>query len=118
MHRILIISGDAQFVSTCTVLEDRGLTLHTTSDFKTAFHDLLNTPFDMVIINLAEGTEGINLIKRIRATPQLSDLPILVTAEWETGYGSLALSLGATSYEPTPCDATNLVAAMKRLLKP
>ena len=118
MRRILIVSDDAQFVSTCAILENRGTTVETTTDFKTALQDLLNSSYDTAIVNLAEGPEGIDFIARVRATPRLSYLPILVVAEWGTGYGTLALSLGANAYESTPCDASDLVAAVKRLLKP
>ncbi len=117
MHRILIVS-ELKLVWTGKVLRRRGLTVETAADFKTAFHNLRTSAFDAVIINLAGRTDGIDFIKRIRARRQLRDIPILVTAEWGTGYGSLALSLGANAYEPTPCDAANLIAAVKRLLKP
>jgi DNA-binding response OmpR family regulator len=118
MRRILIVSDDSEFVSKCAVLENCGMTVETTTDFKTALQDLLNSSFDTAIINLVEGPEGIDFIARVRATPQLSYLPILVVAEWGTGYGTLALSLGANAYESTPCDTADLVAAVKRLLKP
>src|ERR1043166_251135 len=116
MHRVLIVT-DLKLVWTWKVLGRRGLTVETAEDYKTAFHDLRTSAFDAVIINLAGRTEGIEFIKRIRARRQLTDIPILVTAEWGTGYGSLALSLGANAYEPVPCDAASLVAAVKRLLK-
>lgn len=116
MPQILIVSEHAQFISTCSVLADREFNVKTAADFETAFHELLESTFDALIIDLAKGNESIDFIKRVRATPQLSAIPILVTAEWETGYGTLALSLGADSYEAAPCDAADLLESVKRLL--
>lgn len=116
MPRILIVSGDARFVSTCDTLGGRRFTVETATDFKTAFSGLLNSPFDALIINLAKGTEGIDFIKRVRNNPKLSSIPILVTTKWGTGYATLALSAGADAYEPAAYDAEALMAALKRLL--
>jgi DNA-binding response OmpR family regulator len=116
MSQILIVTEDPQFISTGRVPGPRSLTVVPVPDFETALHELSASTFAALIIDRPKGTEGIAFIKRIRATPQLTTLPILVAAEWGSGYGSLALSCGADAYEPTPCNVSDLLASLKRLL--
>jgi DNA-binding response OmpR family regulator len=115
MPRILIVTKDTHFIATCGALVDRAFKVKFASDFKTALHELLKSTFDVLIVDLNE-TESSHFIKRVRRTPQLGAVPILVTAEWGSGYGSLALSLGADAYEPMPCAPAHLLTSLKRLL--
>jgi DNA-binding response OmpR family regulator len=117
MPRILIVTKDTHFKAACGALVDRKIKVKFASDFKTALHELLKSTFDALIVDLAKEKESTDFIKRVRRTPELSAVPILVAAEWGAGYSTLALSLGANAYEPQPCDAANLLASVKRLLK-
>jgi len=116
MPQILIVSEDTQFISTSSALRDEAFIVKFEADFETAFRELLTSIFDAVIIDLVKAKEGITFIKRIRDTPQFTELPILVAAEWGSGYGTLALSSGADAYEPMPCNVADLLASVTRLL--
>ncbi len=116
MPRILIVTEDEEFISTGKLFASPAFNVTRLSDFETAFHELLESEFEALVVDLATGNKDIDFIKRIRTAPQLKALPILVAAEWGTGYGSLALSLGADACEAKPCDLEDLLASVKRLL--
>jgi len=115
-QRILIASDEAFPAPIRAALEHRGFEVTIAQDFKSGYSQLLQSAFDLAIVDLAEGTDGVDFIKRIRATTQLSKTVILATAEWGTGQATLALSQGADAFEPKPLDAPSLVAAVERLL--
>ena len=116
-QRILIVSDNADFPR--VALEERGFAITIAPDCATAFENLLGEPFDLLIVNLAPGPDGIEFIKRVRATPQLTGILILIMAEWGTGEPTLALSAGADAYEPneaTSIDPSRLITSIERLL--
>lgn len=112
MPRLLIASQNPQRLALPDAISDFEVVFATLED---AFRKILALRFDALVIDLAK-EESIELINQIRATVPVRDLPILVIAEWGKGYATLALSSGADAYEPSPCDATNLIAAVNRLL--
>lgn len=115
-QRILIISDDAQSESMRGGLEERRFTVTTAADYQSADHQLLDARFDVVVIDLVEVAEGVEFIKRLRATTNLTQPLLLVIAEWGQGGSTLALTHGADAYEPTPIDVAQLVDAVERLL--
>ena len=115
-QRILIASDEAFPAPIRAALEHRGFEVTVAQDFKRAYSQLLQSAFDLVFVDVAEGADGVDLIMRVRAAPELSKTVILATAEWGTGQATLALSQGADAFEPKPLDATSLVAAVERML--
>ncbi len=116
-QRILIVSDNADFPS--AAFEQRGFAVASANNCDTAFAKLLEAPFDLLIVDFAPAPGGIEFIKRVRATPQLTGILILVMAEWGTGEPTLALSAGADAYEPnetTSMDASRLITSIERLL--
>ena len=114
-QRILIVSNSAAFPR--AELEQRRFEVTTANDCDTAFERLLGASFDLVVVDFASAGEGIEFIKRVRATPQLTGILILIIAEWGTGGATLALSQGADAYEPKPIDANGLITSIERLLR-
>ena len=116
-QRILIVSDNADFPR--VALEQRGFAVTIANDSDTAFAKLRGTPFDLVIVDFAPAHGGIEFIKRVRATAQLTGILILIVAEWGTGEPTLALSAGADAYEPnetTSIDPGRLITSIERLL--
>ena len=116
-QRILIVSDNADFPS--AALEQRGFAVASANECDMAFAELLGAPFDLLIVDFAPGRGGIEFIKRVRATPQLTGILILVVAEWGTGEPTLALSAGADAYEPnetTSMIPSRLITSIERLL--
>jgi DNA-binding response OmpR family regulator len=73
---------------------------------------------DLLIIEVRAAAQAIDLLKKVRAAPALRKVLTLVTAEWGTGQATLALANGADAFEPAPIDASRLVAAVEKLLRP
>lgn len=116
-QRILIASDKADFPR--AALAQRGFAVTIANDFDMAFAKLLGAPFDLLIVDFAPARGGIEFIKRVRATPQLTGILILVMAEWGTGEPTLALSAGADAYEPSETTSMNpsrLITSIERLL--
>ncbi|SRR6266849_6514505 len=115
--QILIVSGHAEDKFTRIALEQRGFAVTAAHDLESSYGQLGNSAFDLVIIDVARAEKGIELVKRLRATPKLSKTLVLTIADWGTGQATLALSEGADAYEPKPISSERLVAAVERLLR-
>jgi two-component system alkaline phosphatase synthesis response regulator PhoP len=116
-QRILIVSDNADFPR--AALEQRGFAVTIANDCDTALEKLPGTSFDLLIVDFASARDGIELIRRVRATPQLAGILILIMAEWGTGEPTLALSAGADAYEPNEAasiDPSRLITSIERLL--
>jgi DNA-binding response OmpR family regulator len=98
-------------------LEERGFKVIAAEDSDTAFCKLLETPFDLVVVDLVKPEEGVEFVGRVRDTAELRQTFVLTLAEWGTGQATMALAKGADSFEPRPIDATRLVLAVERLLR-
>jgi DNA-binding response OmpR family regulator len=116
-QRILILSNSADFPR--AELEQRQLGVTVAKDCATAFEVLLGSPFDLMVVAFAPAREGIEFIKRVRNTPQLTGILILIVAEWGTGEPTLAMSAGADAFEPgagRSIDPNRLITSIERLL--
>ena len=114
-QRILIVSDNADFPR--AALEQRGFAVTIANDCDSAFEQLPGV--DLLVVDFASAHEGIELIKRVRATPQLTGILILIVAEWGTGEPTLAFTAGADAYEPNEAasiDPSRLITSIERLL--
>lgn len=116
-QRILIVSADAQFDFMRAAVEARGFEVTVAHDQEGAYRRLLESSFDIVVIDLAQAPRDIEFLQRLRVTPKLSKLFVLALGEWGTGQPTLALSQGADAYEPKPVNAERLIAAVERMLR-
>jgi DNA-binding response OmpR family regulator len=114
-QRILFVTDDAQSEAMRGALAARGFAVTPTSDYEDAYRQLLETRFALVVIDLVEPTAGVEFIKRVQGTTNLTQPLLLVLAEWGTGGAMLALSQSADAYEPKPVDAARLVDSVERL---
>ena len=115
--QILIVAEDAsrrEFI--VRALTEHQLEIESAENCDAAFRQLLDGEFAAVVIDLDRSREAIELIKHIRATPELTNTRVLVIAEWGEGLASLAFSQGADAYEPAPLDERRLVTSIERLL--
>lgn len=115
--RILIVSDDAQFEFMRAAVEARGFEVTVAHDHESAQRRLLESPFDLVVIDVAEMSRDIPFIQRLRVTPKLSKIFVLALGEWGTGQPTLALSQGADAYEPKPVTPERLIASVERMLR-
>jgi len=63
------------------------------------------------------GMSGYEVIRRIRGTRRLANLPILVLTASDAGDRAKALALGATEYLTKPFSADVLLLEITRLIK-
>jgi CheY-like chemotaxis protein len=71
---------------------------------------------DLIITDISmPAADGVHVVRRVRDTPAIAHVPILVT----TGYGSATYSLtqGADAFEPKPVDPDSFLATVERLLE-
>ncbi|SRR5258707_805901 len=115
-QRILIVADDAQFELMRGPLAARGSVVTAAPDYDSAYRQLLEGRFDLIVIDLVEAVAGIDFIKRVQGTTNLTQPLLLVIAEWGTGGATLALRQRADAYEPKPVDAARLVDSVERLL--
>ena len=118
-QRILIVSDKAHLNFARAALQQRGFAVTIAKACDTAFENLLRAPFDLVVADFGPARDGIEFIRRVRATPQLTGILILIMAEWGTGEQTLALAAGADAYEPNeakPIDPSRLITSIERLL--
>src|SRR5229473_3984712 len=115
-QRILLISDDAQSEAMRGALEARGFAVTAAPDYESAYRQLLEARFQLVVIDLVAAVDGVEFIKRVRATTNLTQPLLLVIAEWGTGAATLALKQSADAYEPKPVDAARLVDSVERVL--
>jgi DNA-binding response OmpR family regulator len=115
-QRILIVTDDAQSEAMRGALAARGFAVTAAPDYESAYRQLLEARFALVVIDLVEAAAGVEFIKRVRAATNLAQPLLLVIAEWGTGGATLALSQSADAYEPKPVDAARLVDSIERLL--
>jgi DNA-binding response OmpR family regulator len=116
-QRILIVSDDVQFDFMREAVEARGFEVILAHDHESALRRLSESLFDLVVIDLAQASRDIELIQRLRVTPNVSKTFVLALGEWGTGQPTLALSQGADACEPKPVNAERLVASVERLLR-
>jgi DNA-binding response OmpR family regulator len=116
-QRILVLSDEVPSTIARGALEERGFKVIAAEDSDTAFRKLLESPFDLVVVDLVKPEEGVEFVGRVRDTAKLRQTFVLTVAEWGTGQATMALARGADSIEPRPVDATRLVLAVERLLR-
>src|SRR5229473_6285477 len=97
-------------------LEERGFRVTAVPDYERAYRQLIEARFELVVIDFVETVDGVEFVKRVRATPNLTQPLLLVIAEWGTGGAALALKQSADAYEPKPVDAARLVDSVERVL--
>lgn len=72
---------------------------------------------DLIITDVMMPTaDGVQLVRRVRETPELAATPILVTTGYGTGSATFTLTQGADAYEPKPLDPDALRETVRRLL--
>jgi CheY-like chemotaxis protein len=72
---------------------------------------------DLIITDLyMPAADGATLLRHVRDTPGLAETPVIVVTGYGTGGATLALSEGASAYEPKPIQPESLLATVRRLL--
>jgi DNA-binding response OmpR family regulator len=117
-ERILIVSDEKRDASMRESLAQQGFSVAVTDDADEGYKQLIESRFELVVVNLSDPLTGPNLIKRIRTNPELRKVHLLTVAEWGTGQSMVALNEGADGLDPGPINGERLAAAVARLIRP
>ena len=72
---------------------------------------------DLIVTDVwMPGADGVHVVRRVRDTPSLQAVPILVTTAYGTGTATFSLQAGADAFEPKPLNPQNFVSTVERLL--
>jgi CheY-like chemotaxis protein len=98
-------------------LERKGYIVVTAEDGLRGYDAAVSVRPDLIITDVnMPAADGVHLVRRVRDTPDIAEIPIIVTTGYGTGNASLTLSQGATAYEPKPIDPASFLATIERLL--
>ena len=115
-RRILFIGRKLLDESVLGPLGKRGFVVIQDYDDQSALQKLIESRFDLVIVNLVDSTKPVEIIERIRSVANLRSIRVLVLGEWGRGQVLFALSKGADAYEPAPIDGERLATSIARVL--
>jgi CheY-like chemotaxis protein len=98
------------------ILENEGFIVTTASDGEKAIDILREIKPDILVTDLLLPTvSGGDLIRHVRSTAELAQMPIVVISAYSDSYESDALAAGANVVLKKPLDSDLLVSALKEL---
>jgi DNA-binding response OmpR family regulator len=118
MKKILVVEDDdVERELVRMTLERDGYCVFVANDGARGFELASRERPDLIITDVSMPTaDGVYLIRRVRAAPELAATPILVVTGFGTGNASVSLAFGADAYEPKPLNPDSLRESVKWLL--
>jgi CheY-like chemotaxis protein len=118
MKKILVVEdGEVERELMRLALEREGYRVITAEDGARGFELALAERPDLIITDFwMPAADGVQLVRRVRTTPELSSTPIIVTTGYGAGSATLTLAQGADAYAPKPLDPDALRETVRRLL--
>ena len=116
--RVLLIEDEPGLVMTISdLLAEEGLSVESAGDGKTGLTRALETPFDVIILDvMLPGLSGLEVCRQLRQHGR--DVAILmVTAKTQVVDRVVGLKLGADDYLTKPFSLAELMARVKALLR-
>jgi CheY-like chemotaxis protein len=99
------------------ILAAEGLAVITAEDGQQALRLIERTPPDLIITDIQmPNLDGIELIKRLRAHPQLHRVPIVVLSAVSGGIADDAIKAGANQTTPKPMQLDALLGLIRQIL--
>jgi len=117
--RVLVVDDDLEILTILgRILGRAGYDVAQAQDGQQGLSKVYTEAPDLVILDIQmPGMSGYEVIRRIRGTRRLANLPILVLTASEAGDRAKALALGATEYLTKPFSADVLLLEITRLIK-
>jgi CheY-like chemotaxis protein len=118
MKKILVVEDDeVERELVRMTLEREGYSVVTAEDGARGFEMALSERPDLIITDVSMPTaDGVQLVRSVRAAPEIASTPILVTTGFGTGSATYTMTQGADAYEPKPLDPDALRETVRRLL--
>jgi DNA-binding response OmpR family regulator len=117
---VLLVDDDARLGALAReYLGANDIDLTVISDPAASLSTLRNKRFDIVILDIMlPGLDGLELCRRIRATPELAAIPVMMlTAKGDVMDRVVGLELGADDYLAKPFNPRELLARVRALLR-
>ena len=118
-RRVLVVNDEPHIRRVLEVtLGSRGFDVLMASDGMQGLDELGQGAFDLVILDLMmPGTSGLEVLSKIRASPQRADTPvILLTAKGQDSDREAALAGGANDFLTKPFSPKKLIARIEEIL--
>jgi len=117
--RVLVVDDDLEILTILgRILGRAGYDVAQAQDGQQGLSKVYTEAPDLVILDIQmPGMSGYEVIRRIRGTRRLANLPILVLTASDAGDRAKALALGATEYLTKPFSADVLLLEITRLIK-
>jgi CheY-like chemotaxis protein len=118
MSKILVIEDDDVSRELMRMaLESRGHEVTVAENGVNGYDTALFLTPDLIVTDIRmPGADGVHVVRRVRDTPSLQSVPILVTTAYGTGTATFSLQAGADAFEPKPLNPQNFLATVERLL--
>jgi len=118
MSKILVIEDDDISRELMRMaLESRGHEVTVADNGVSGYDTALFLTPDLIVTDIRmPGADGVHVVRRVRDTPSLQSVPILVTTAYGTGTATFSLQAGADAFEPKPLNPQNFLATVERLL--
>jgi CheY-like chemotaxis protein len=118
MSKILVIEDDDISRELMRMaLESRGHEVTVADNGVSGYDTALFLTPDLIVTDIRmPGADGVHVVRRVRDTPSLQGVPILVTTAFGTGTATFSLQAGADAFEPKPLNPQNFLATVERLL--
>lgn len=118
MARILLVEDNREILRLLQLLlQAEGFTVEAVEDAGTACDLLKEQASDLLITDLMmPRVGGLDLIRWLRRTPALADLPIIALSAYERTYHKAALMAGADAVLEKPDGFGELTETIRRLL--
>jgi len=118
MSRILIVEDDdVARELLCQALTREGYEVTVAEDGLKGYELATSLRPDLIITDIfMPAADGAHLLRRVRDTAELAATPVVVVTGYGSGGAALALSQGASAYEPKPIQPESLLATVRRLL--
>lgn len=118
--RLLLVEDDADLLlTTRLVLERQGFVVVTAGDGVEALDVLAHEQVDAAVVDIVmPRMDGITLVRRLRDTPHLAHLPVLLLTARDLPFDQVGgLDAGADDYVVKPFDSDVLAARIRALLR-
>jgi two-component system, OmpR family, response regulator ResD len=114
---LVIEDDDIQRELMSMTLTKRGYSVTTAEDGIKGYDQALRVVPDLIVTDISMPcADGVQVLRRVRDTPEIAKTPILVTTGYGTGRATFSLAEGADAYEPKPLNPESFVASVERLL--
>jgi DNA-binding response OmpR family regulator len=116
--RILVVEDTEDLARVLAMrLKSSGYEIDVAFDAIQAVERAMNSPHDLIILDLGlPGGDGLDVLKRLRASVNTAHLPIVVFTARGKSYVNKALDLGATACLTKPCPSAALLATIRDAL--